>query len=156
MATPCFFWCEISPNKFCSRIPLYHDYLKFPQISFAAGYLYIMTISRNLLYVFWFEITCARSFPKSRKKSDPEKKAIFTFLRVTTSRVTLCELSSDKHNFFVLMFIYSVEKEQWWSRFFQQSAAAIFFITTLCGCIWTDLSALIVETLAGTALFVTH
>jgi hypothetical protein len=51
--------------------------VKFPQISFAAGYLYIMTISRNLLYVFWFEITCARSFPKSRKKSDPEKKATF-------------------------------------------------------------------------------
>jgi len=53
--------------------------VNFPQITLATEYLYIIPISRNLLFVFWLEIACARSFPKRRGKNWPWKKSYFFF-----------------------------------------------------------------------------
>ena len=66
-----------------SKKGLFSQYLfpevNFPQITLATEYLYIIPISRNLLFVFWLEIACARSFPKRRGKNWPWKKSYFFF-----------------------------------------------------------------------------
>jgi len=50
------------------------------QISREVGYLYVLPISRNLLYGSGFEFACTRSIPKSRKKSAPPKKVTLFYI----------------------------------------------------------------------------